>query len=179
MQNGQFTEEEIEYLSSLDAVEGVRQNQIIYSSEFKKDFIEKYKQGKKPGKIFEEAGLSRTIIGSKRIERAAARWKEADFKGILGEVPASSVRHENKIERLKQEKSEAIKKQREIRYREVGKLNDQIERLKQRIEAKNEKIDNLDKIIQMQKSEIKHLKHCIKLQKDKGTSLSKQELEML
>ena len=46
MQNGQFTEEEIEYLSSLDAVEGVRQNQIIYSNEFKKDFIEKYKQGK-------------------------------------------------------------------------------------------------------------------------------------
>lgn len=159
MQNGQFTEEEIEYLSSLDAVEGVRQNQIIYSNEFKKDFIEKYKQGQKPGKIFEEAGLSRTIIGSKRIERAAARWKEADFKGILGEVPASSVRHENKIERLKQEKSEAIKKQREIRYREVNRLNKKIDRLKRRVKIRDEQIEKLRRKIDSQQEEIERLKN--------------------
>ena len=159
MQNGQFTEEEIEYLSSLDAVEGVRQNQIIYSSEFKKDFIEKYKQGKKPGKIFEEAGLSRTIIGSKRIERASARWREAEFKGILGEVPAPSVRHENKIERLKQEKSEAIKKQREIRYREVNRLNKKIDRLKRRVKIRDEQIEKLRRKIDSQQEEIERLKN--------------------
>ena len=159
MQNGQFTEEEIEYLSSLDAVEGVRQNQIIYSNEFKKSFIEKYKQGQKPGKIFEEAGLSRTIIGSKRIERAAARWKEADFKGILGEVPASSVRHENKIERLKQEKSEAVKKQREIRNKEVNRLNKKIDRLKRRVKIRDEQIEKLRRKIDSQQEEIERLKN--------------------
>ena len=159
MQNGQFTEEEIEYLSSLDAVEGVRQNQIIYSNEFKKDFIEKYKQGQKPGKIFEEAGLSRTIIGSKRIERASARWREAEFKGILGEVPAPSVRHENKIERLKQEKSEAIKKQREIRNKEVNRLNKKIDRLKRRVKIRDEQIEKLRRKIDSQQEEIERLKN--------------------
>ena len=161
MQNGKFTKEEIEYLSSLDAVEGVRQNQIIYSNEFKKDFIEKYKQGQKPGKIFEEAGLSRTIIGSKRIERAAARWKEADFKGILGEVPAPSVRHKNKIEKLKEEKTQAVNKQREIRNREVKKLNEKIDRLKKRVQARDEQIEKLQRKIDSQQEAIERLR-CIK-----------------
>ncbi len=163
MQNGKFTEEEMEYLLSLDAVADVRPTQILYSDDFKKEFMEKYKAGQKPGKIFEDAGLSRKIIGSKRIERASSRWREAEFKGILGDVPSPQIRHESKIERLKQEKAQAVQRQREIRYREVNELNERIDNLKRRIEAKDAKIEYLDQTIRMQKSEIKYLKRNIKL----------------
>ena len=63
MKNGRFTKIERDYLISLDAVEEIRSKNIVYSQAFKKKFIEKYEQGERPSKIFEEAGLNKDLIG--------------------------------------------------------------------------------------------------------------------
>ena len=41
-------------------------------------------QGKKPTAIFKDAGFDVKVLGSKRIERACARWKESYEAGTLG-----------------------------------------------------------------------------------------------
>lgn len=41
-------------------------------------------QGKKPTAIFRDAGFDVKALGSKRIERACARWKESYEAGTLG-----------------------------------------------------------------------------------------------
>ena len=41
-------------------------------------------QGKKPTAIFRDAGFDVKVLGSKRIERACARWKESYEAGTLG-----------------------------------------------------------------------------------------------
>lgn len=70
MENGRFTEEERNYLLSLDAVDEVRAKSIVYSKSFKEDCMCRYHAGEKPGVIFAEAGMPSSLIGYKRIERA-------------------------------------------------------------------------------------------------------------
>ena len=50
---------------------------IRFTDEFKEHFIEEYKKGKGPTGIFREAGFDTTLLGAKRIERCAARWRES------------------------------------------------------------------------------------------------------
>lgn len=50
----------------------------MYSEEFKRHFLREYAAGRKPTEIFEAAGFDKTILGNKRIERAAARWRKMD-----------------------------------------------------------------------------------------------------
>lgn len=57
---------------------------IYYTNEFKLLFIKEYLGGKKPAQIFQDAGFDLKMLGSKRIERAAARWKESYQSGTLG-----------------------------------------------------------------------------------------------
>ena len=163
MKNGRFTNEERDYLISLDAVAEIRSKNIIYTQAFKKIFIEKYKQGEKPSKIFEEAGLSKEIIGYKRIERACARWREADSRGQLGATEAPQVRHQKYIATLKKEKTEAVQKQREIRQREMQRMEEKLKKQKQRAKSREEKI------IASQKAEIDRLKAQVKALKANGT----------
>ena len=163
MKNGRFTNEERDYLISLDAVAEIRSKNIVYTQAFKKIFIEKYKQGEKPSKIFEEAGLSKEIIGYKRIERACARWREADSRGQLGATEAPQVRHQKYIATLKKEKTEAVQKQREIRQREMQRMEEKLKKQKQRAKSREEKI------IASQKAEIDRLKAQVKALKANGT----------
>lgn len=80
MKNGKFTKKERKYLASLDAVDNVTEIQIRYSDKFKEEFMRRYKKGDKPLQIFTEAGLTKDLIGYKRIERSCARWRAADKK---------------------------------------------------------------------------------------------------
>lgn len=72
---GEFTEKEIEILKNKDAVLTANSKRIIYSEKFKEFFIENYKKGYTPTEIFRMAKFDIRMIGTKRIERAAARWK--------------------------------------------------------------------------------------------------------
>ena len=76
MGRGYFREDEIEKLRKNPFVSDVDDTRVFYSDEFKKRFIKEYLSGKKPKEIFEDAGFDIGILGPKRIERAAARWRE-------------------------------------------------------------------------------------------------------
>ena len=85
MGRGLLTAEEIDILRHNPNVAAVEHGRYVwYTLDFKKRFIKEYKSGKPPTRIFREAGLDPKILGTKRIEKAAARWKESDAAGSLG-----------------------------------------------------------------------------------------------
>lgn len=88
MGRGQFTKDEIKSLRKNPYVSDVSQTRIAYSSEFKTLFMNQYTKGKKPVQIFRDAGFDPKVLGSKRIERASARWRESYRSGTLGQRDA-------------------------------------------------------------------------------------------
>ncbi|NRZ95928.1 IS3 family transposase [Clostridium tetanomorphum] len=71
-----FTEVEILILNKNHYVKHASEKSITYTDEFKVHFIREYLSGKSPTRIFESAGFNKDMIGYKRIERAASRWKK-------------------------------------------------------------------------------------------------------
>ena len=80
-----FNDKQIKLLAKNPNVLKVSDKAITYSEEFKNKFIEENSKGILPRKIFEDNGFDIEIIGLKRIEQSAARWKKkyADM-GVLG-----------------------------------------------------------------------------------------------
>ena len=76
MGRGNLSEREIQILLKNPNVREVKGSHVIYTQEFKRHFMKEYREGKGPTRIFREAGFDVSILGSKRIERAAARWKD-------------------------------------------------------------------------------------------------------
>ena len=81
MGRGNLNEEEIRTLRENPYVVDVNERGVSYSKFL---FIKEYMQGKKPTAIFRDAGFDVKALGSKRIERACARWKESYEAGTLG-----------------------------------------------------------------------------------------------
>ena len=88
MGRGNFTKAEMETLLRNPYVADVNEKSISYSTEFKFLFMDEYIKGKRPTEIFRDAGFDIRALGSKRIERACARWKESYQSGTLGERSA-------------------------------------------------------------------------------------------
>ena len=84
MGRGNLNEEEIRTLRENPYVVDVNERGVSYSKDFKFLFIKEYMHGKKPTAIFRDAGFDVKALGSKRIERACARWKESYEAGTLG-----------------------------------------------------------------------------------------------
>ena len=115
MARGILTDEEIQILSQNKYVEDISSHSIKYTYEFKCHFITELQAGKKPTQIFREAGLDPAILGSKRIERATARWKESySQNGFAGFQHRAAVAKNSKAQKA------IVKKQREtiLRLRE-------------------------------------------------------------
>ncbi len=111
MGRGQLTREEIRILKENPYVEDVNGSRITYSDEFKLLFVKEYFNGKKPMNIFRDAGFDIKILGSKRIERCSARWRESNASGSLGEKFANNDFYE-KNENSKREMERTILEQR-------------------------------------------------------------------
>ncbi|MCH1627990.1 IS3 family transposase [Fredinandcohnia quinoae] len=80
-----FTLREIKTLQNNPNVQRVSQRSITYSDSFKNKFMDEYLAGKLPRQIFLENGFDIDVIGLKRIEQSACRWKKAYEKnGIIG-----------------------------------------------------------------------------------------------
>lgn len=80
-----FTENEIKMLLKNKNVLKVSPKSISYAPEFKEIFIEEYSKRKSPRTIFEENGFDIEILGIKRVEQSAQRWKKSYKKdGLLG-----------------------------------------------------------------------------------------------
>ena len=71
-----FSDTEVAKLYKNKNISKVSNKAITYTFEFKKNFIDKYKIGKLPRIIFEEAGFDLDILGMKRIETASKRWRK-------------------------------------------------------------------------------------------------------
>ena len=83
MSKGKLKKNEVEVLKENPYVKNVTENRIIYTDEFKSFFMNEYLKGEKPTKIFTAAGFDSRILGPKRIERAAARWRMAYKEGKI------------------------------------------------------------------------------------------------
>ncbi|WML25343.1 IS3 family transposase [Neobacillus sp. OS1-33] len=80
-----FSTKEIKILQKNPNVQRVSSLSITYTDEFKNKFIDEYGVGKLPRQIFEENGFDMSILGMKRIEQSAFRWKKAYEKnGLIG-----------------------------------------------------------------------------------------------
>lgn len=80
-----FTKQEIETLQNNTNVARVSERAITYTDAFKHTFLDAYLAGKLPRHIFEENGFDVEVIGMKRIEQSAYRWKKAYEKdGSIG-----------------------------------------------------------------------------------------------
>lgn len=139
MGRGMLTPEEVQILKKNPNVIYVEEKRIVYAHEFKLWFIEEYQNGKRPGLIFKEAGFDIDILGSKRIERASQRWREAFAAGRLGDYEDAHVRHENAVKRAKEKKDSVD--------RTIRKQQTIIKRLEQKIAKKSAEIEQLKKTI--------------------------------
>ena len=83
MAQKKFSAEDIHTLMSNPYVMDANDSRILYTPEFKRLFMEEYLAGKGPTQIFRESGFDPRMLGGKRIERAAARWKIAYEKGRI------------------------------------------------------------------------------------------------
>lgn len=85
MSNKIFTKKEIKILSKNKYVKNISKKAITYTSEFRRIFIAESQYEILPRIIFEKYGFELTVLGSKRIQSAASRWKGAYKKqGVLG-----------------------------------------------------------------------------------------------
>lgn len=85
MSKKHFSEEERKELSKSPHVVRISEKSITYADDFKRLFIDLYMLGKPPREIFEASGLDVDVLGMKRIEQCADRWKKAYEKGgIVG-----------------------------------------------------------------------------------------------
>lgn len=141
MGRGKLTGKELEALRKNPFVVEADEDRIIYSNEFKKRFIQEYMDGRRPSEIFAKAGFDVKALGSKRIERACARWKESFYAGTLGSyeyAPAGEGRAAAGVKRRKKKTEEkADEKTKEIleeQRKTIMALRDEIERLKEKPE---------------------------------------------
>ncbi|NBI31255.1 IS3 family transposase [Chengkuizengella marina] len=80
-----FSAKEIEALQKNPNVQRVSEKSITYTDDFKNRFMDEYLAGKLPRQIFIESGFDEEVIGIKRIEQSACRWKKAyETKGLIG-----------------------------------------------------------------------------------------------
>jgi len=91
MGKGRLTEEEMAVLMENKYVDYVTERGIMYTPEFKHHFMEEYGKGKAPNRIFREAGFDTKMLGPKRIERAAARWRKSYEEGTLGKYEEKCI----------------------------------------------------------------------------------------
>ena len=84
MGRGILTDTDLNSLARNPFVASVGKSKITYTEEFKLRFLQEYFAGKKPMRIFKDAGFDVAVLGSKRIERCSARWREANAAGSLG-----------------------------------------------------------------------------------------------
>lgn len=83
MKKNNFTPEEVQVLKDNPNVLRVSDSRITYTRAFKVHLVDEYRKGKTPTQIFREAGFDTRVLGSKRIERAAANWKETYERNTL------------------------------------------------------------------------------------------------
>ena len=147
MGRGKLTHEEIEKLRQNPYVVSVDEGRIIYSEDFKKLFMRMYIDGYRPGAIFRSAGFDTEVLGSKRVERACARWRELYCSGAM-EIPGCKDMRNDITNKTKERRRRA---DRDPYFSESERIRNLENMIKRQAD-----------IIKQQKSEIVELKKDIK-----------------
>ena len=80
-----FSTKEIKTLQKNSNIHCVSERAITYTDAFKNRFMDEYLAGKLPRQIFADNGFDVDVIGMKRIEQSAHRWKKAyETNGLIG-----------------------------------------------------------------------------------------------
>lgn len=140
MGRGKLTAEEIQILKENPNVLSVDEKRIVYTVEFKKHFMQEYLEGKRPTAIFREAGFTTELLGSKRIERSTARWKEAYYAGSLGSYKDVTLYHKERMDDPDLCKKEKEKLTFKLAQRKLRDTQRQIQVLRAENEALKEKL---------------------------------------
>jgi len=129
MSRSYFNENQVKILKKNKYVLKVSNASITYSDEFKKLFIEEYLEGKLPRIIFEKNGFDSEMLGTKRIQTAANRWKKKyQLDGFIG---LKDTRKTNSGRPLKRELSSEEKVLRmEAKIRLLEAENELLKKLK-------------------------------------------------
>ena len=115
-----FTEKEIKILKKNPYVKKVSEKSITYSDEFKQLVVLQIAESKTPRMIFEQAGFDVDIIGMKRIEAAASRWKKAyRMSGILGLKDTHQTNSGRRLNRALTDKEKTAKLEAKIKLLEA------------------------------------------------------------
>ncbi|MBC6308398.1 hypothetical protein HCJ66_02410 [Listeria sp. FSL L7-1582] len=78
-----FSNAEIQKLKQNPNVRNVSPRTSTYSNAFRHIFVARYLAGELPRAIFEAHHFDVTILGIKRVEQCASRWKKAYEKTVL------------------------------------------------------------------------------------------------
>ena len=115
-----FTEKEMKLLTKNPYVKKVSDKSITYSDEFKELVVRQIHESKTPRMIFEQAGFDIDIIGMKRIEAAASRWKKAyRMSGILGLKDTRQTNSGRRLNRALTDKEKTAKLEAKIKLLEA------------------------------------------------------------
>ena len=155
MSKSELTIKEIAALKKNKYVVNVSETRITYSEEFKARFIREYLDGRKPTEIFRDAGFDVAMLGSKRIERSSARWREMYLPDAVHKTKITN-REKNREKRVSvvEDTISGIKQQM-TEYDKTAK-----EAWKAVEELKQEK-ENLERMIRMLQMENEALKRSI------------------
>lgn len=130
-----FTDEQVEFLKQNKYVKNVTNKGITYALEFKELFIDEYKH-KTNYQIFEDAGLPRSILGTRRIEECARRWiKQYNERSSLEDTRKGNTGRPKTRDLTPEEIIERQKLQIETMKQEIEFLR-QIRRLERRYQPK-------------------------------------------
>lgn len=115
-----FTEKEVKNLSKNPYVKKVSEKAITYQEEFKHLFISQIEEGKTPRMIFEQAGFDVDMIGMKRIEAAASRWKKSyQSSGLSGLKDTRQTKSGRRLNRELTDKEQTAKLEAKIKLLEA------------------------------------------------------------
>ena len=115
-----FTEKEVKNLRKNPYVKKVSEKAINYHEEFKNLLISQLEDGKTPRMIFEQAGFDIDVIGLKRIEAAASRWKRAyKTSGISGLKDTRQTKSGRRLNRELTDKEQTVKLEAKIKLLEA------------------------------------------------------------
>lgn len=127
--NKKFSKKEIELLKKNDNIQNVTENIITYSEDFRMKFILEHLTGTLPRVIFKKHGFDVEIIGIKRVERAASRWRKLYKKdGLSGLKDSRKTNSGRSSKRILREEEDILKLKSNIKFLEME--NDFLKKLR-------------------------------------------------
>ncbi len=124
-----FSKKELKLLQKNDNIQNITENIITYSEDFRMKFMLEHLTGTPPRVVFEKYGFDVEIIGIKRVERSASRWRKLYKKdGLLGLKDSRKGNSGRSLKRILTEEEDILKLKSKIKFLEME--NDFLKKLK-------------------------------------------------